>query len=289
MPPPPLHLQTQLADPGVGAGLQIRELPLLERFQRPPGGFQRAVQVAHVLEEVADDAVGGTGHQRLVAVAQLVQGRAILGCGAEHDRRGSDQGVRRGRGQPLQGDQRAHRAGPLDEERVDGAQRQRRPGGLEEVGPGPEMRQHPGVLLGQLLQALEVGLDDPQAPEHGRRGRDRAAVRLGEAVPERLGEVVLLGPDPLHRREGVGPEGRIVVRHPEVARPGQEPVDHLIGLAGRLPARRAELPHRLQHPEPRARGGCPTPGAGTGRPGAPGPGRRRRRRRRRAPAARRPR
>ena len=75
----PLHLQAQLADPGVGARLQVRKLPLLERFQRPPGGVQRAVQVAHVLEEVADDAVGGTGHQRLVAVAQRVQGRAILG------------------------------------------------------------------------------------------------------------------------------------------------------------------------------------------------------------------
>jgi hypothetical protein len=122
-------------------------------------------------------------------------------------------------------------------------------------GSGSEVRQHLGGLLGQLHQALEVGLDDPQAPEHGRRGRDRAAVRLGEAVPERLGEVVPLGPDPLHRREGVGPEDRLVVRHPELARPGQEPVDHLIGLPGRLPARRAELPHRLQHPEPGARGG----------------------------------
>jgi hypothetical protein len=43
-----------------------------------------------------------------------------------------------------------------------------------------------------------------------------------------------------------------VVGHAEVARPGKEPVDRPLGLAGRLPFRRAELTHGLQHPEPQA-------------------------------------
>jgi hypothetical protein len=251
----PFDLQAQLADPAVGGRLQVRDLPVLEGFERAPGGLQRAFQVALVLPEVADDGVGGAGHQQLVAVAQLVQSRAIFGRGVQHDRDGAGQGVRRGRRQSAQGHQRAHRAGPLDGERVGGAHRQGRPGDLDEFGLGPEVRQHPGGLLDQRRQAWVVGLDGPKAPEHGGGRRDRGAVRHGEPVTERLYEVVLLVPDPLNCQVGIGPERRMVVGHPEVARPRQEAADRAAGLTGRLQARRAELPHGLEYPEPGARRG----------------------------------
>ena len=100
-----------------------------------------------------------------------------------------------------------------------------------------------------------VGVDGPQCREHGGGRRHRGTVGPGQAVPERLQEIVLLGPDQLQGRRWVGTERRLVVCQPEISCPSQEPVDHPVGLAGRLPLRRAELAHGLQHLEARARRG----------------------------------
>src|SRR6266540_6591730 len=80
----------QLADPGMGHGPHPRCLCLLvlERLEHPPGGLQRAVQVALVLPQVAGEAVGDPGQHRLVALAQRLQCGGIrpqeLGRDAQH-------------------------------------------------------------------------------------------------------------------------------------------------------------------------------------------------------------
>src|SRR6266542_2955965 len=73
-----VDLHAQLADPGMGQGPhpRCRCLLVLERFKHPPGGLQRAVQVALVLPQIAGEAVGDPGQHRLAALAQRLQ------CGA---------------------------------------------------------------------------------------------------------------------------------------------------------------------------------------------------------------
>ena len=65
------------------------------------------------------------------------------------------------------------------------------------------------------------------------------AVLPVEPVPQRLDQVVLLGPDPARRPERSAGEHRVVVGRAEVAGPGEEPADDALGLAGVLPARGA--------------------------------------------------
>ncbi len=74
-------------------------------------------------------------------------------------------------------------------------------------------------------------------------------------MPQRLDQIVLLGPDQLEGREVVADEDRVVVGHAEVTGPSEEPAGHAVGLAGVLPARRGELPDGLQHPVPGTRRG----------------------------------
>jgi ABC-2 type transport system permease protein len=230
----------------------LRGCHVVERREHPPGRFQRAVQFVAALPEVAHHAVGHARHQRLVAVAQFKHSRRIR-RGTQHDLGGPAQGVRRGRRKTAQGDQIAQRARRcLHDEAADRAQHQRGPGGLDESGLGPEMRQDPRGLLGHRGHAREVRLDHPQAAEYGRGRRDGRAVAFVERVTQRLHEVVLVRPGLFGERDEVGVEGRLLVPDPEVTGPREETTGHRVGLAGVVPACRAELTHGLQHPEARA-------------------------------------
>ena len=67
--------------------LQPRSCPLLEASSIRLAAFSAPSRSPAFSADVAGDAVGDAGHQRLVAVAQLAQGRAGLGRGPQHDRR----------------------------------------------------------------------------------------------------------------------------------------------------------------------------------------------------------
>jgi len=72
-----VHQQAQFADPGVRAGPEPGAATSLPRGERPPRRRQRAVQVAGPLQGVAGHVVGHARDQRLVALAQRMQGREV--------------------------------------------------------------------------------------------------------------------------------------------------------------------------------------------------------------------
>jgi len=72
-----VHPEAQFADPGVRGGAEPHAATALPRGERPPRRRQRAVQVARPLPDVAGHVVGHARDQRLVALAQRVQGREV--------------------------------------------------------------------------------------------------------------------------------------------------------------------------------------------------------------------
>ena len=160
-----VHLEAQFADPGMRGGPEPGAATALERGERPPRRRQRAVQIARLLPGVAGHVVGHARDQRLVALAQRVQGREVrLGRPVQrvqHGLRGPGEGVRRSGRQPTQAHQEPRRARPPQQEPAHRAEHQAGPGGLDEGRFRPERRQDPGRVLRQGGQAGETRLDHP--------------------------------------------------------------------------------------------------------------------------------
>ena len=251
------HLEAQFADPGMRGGPEPGAATALERGERPPGRRQRAVQVARLLPGVAGHVVGHARDQRLVALAQRLQGREVrLGRPVQrvqHGLRGPGEGVRRSGRQPPQAHQEPRRARPPQQETAHRAEHQAGPGGLDQGGFRPERRQDPGRVPGQGGQPAETRLGRPQPAQHGRHRGDRSGVPAVEPVPQGLDQVVLLGPDQLEGREVVAGEQRVVVGDAEVTGPGEEPAGHALGLAGVL----AGAPRRTPGRSPASGSGHP--------------------------------
>ena len=252
---------------GSGRAIRSHELgPVLETVERAPGGPQRAVQVVRVLRRRSwRSGAGDAGQQRLVAVAQRragSPGRAPGSPASSTVAIAPEQvcpagPAAAGAARPAT----APRAGPWTMNVVAAHSGAAVRVASTRSGAG---RKCDSSQLGVLGQRGERGCScdsiGPQAAEDGGDRRDRRAVASGQAEPQRLDEVVLLGPDPLQRRVRVGAEQRRrgAPRRSPGPRRGTASVT-AVGLPGLRPPGRAELAYGLQHPEARAGRRCRPP------------------------------